>query len=117
MQGRDQGVEIQVARDQATIVAQREAHVRIAHRIAGEQAQSRHDAERDDKEQAEQQQQAYEAGAASQAPPAQAPVAQASSGITSQDTERLAELGKLHEQGVLTDEEFAQQKARILGMA
>jgi hypothetical protein len=67
--------------------------------------------------QEEQQQQAYEAGAASasQAPPAQAPAAPGPSGITSQDTERLAELGKLHEQGVLTDEEFAQQKARILG--
>jgi hypothetical protein len=69
--------------------------------------------------QEEQQQEAYEAGAASatQAPPAAAPAAPATSGITSQDTERLAELGKLHEQGVLTDEEFAAQKARILGTA
>ena len=32
------------------------------------------------------------------------------------DTQRLAELGKLHEQGVLTDEEFSQQKAKILGI-
>ncbi len=29
--------------------------------------------------------------------------------------ERLKELGALHEQGVLTDEEFAAQKAKILG--
>jgi hypothetical protein len=28
--------------------------------------------------------------------------------------EKLKELGKLHEQGVLTDEEFAGQKARLL---
>jgi hypothetical protein len=28
--------------------------------------------------------------------------------------ERLKELGALHEQGVLTDEEFASQKAKIL---
>ncbi|HEY4826042.1 MAG TPA: SHOCT domain-containing protein [Solirubrobacteraceae bacterium] len=28
---------------------------------------------------------------------------------------RLQDLGKLHEQGILTDEEFAQQKAKILG--
>jgi hypothetical protein len=28
---------------------------------------------------------------------------------------RLTQLGQLHEQGVLTDEEFAQQKARVLG--
>ena len=35
--------------------------------------------------------------------------------ITSEATQRLAELGKLHEQGVLTDDEFAVQKAKILG--
>jgi hypothetical protein len=29
--------------------------------------------------------------------------------------ERLKELGQLHEQGVLTDQEFAAQKAKILG--
>ena len=29
--------------------------------------------------------------------------------------EQLQQLGKLHEQGVLTDEEFAAQKAKILG--
>jgi hypothetical protein len=28
--------------------------------------------------------------------------------------EQLQKLGKLHEQGILTDEEFAEQKARIL---
>jgi hypothetical protein len=37
-------------------------------------------------------------------------------GLTSESTSRLAELGRLHEQGVLTDEEFSQQKARILGI-
>ena len=65
--------------------------------------------------QAEQQEQAYEAGqqnAMAAAPPA-APAT--SSGITEADTARLGELGKLHDQGILTDEEFAQQKARILG--
>ena len=29
--------------------------------------------------------------------------------------ERLKDLGQLHEQGVLTDEEFAAQKAKLLG--
>jgi hypothetical protein len=29
--------------------------------------------------------------------------------------EQLKELGQLHEQGILTDEEFAAQKAKILG--
>jgi len=28
----------------------------------------------------------------------------------------LGELGKLHEQGVLTDEEFAQAKAKLLNL-
>ena len=36
-------------------------------------------------------------------PPAEDPIA------------KLKELGELHEQGVLTDEEFAAQKAKILG--
>jgi hypothetical protein len=65
--------------------------------------------------QEEDQQQAYDAGAqdATAAAPAPAP---APTGITSDDTARLGELGKLHEQGVLTDEEFSQQKAKILGI-
>ena len=37
--------------------------------------------------------------------------------ITSEATQRLGELGKLHEQGVLNDDEFAVQKAKILGAA
>jgi hypothetical protein len=61
--------------------------------------------------QADQEQQAYEAGqqsamaAAPPPPPA---------GLTAESTARLQELGKLHEEGILTDEEFAQQKAVIL---
>jgi hypothetical protein len=67
--------------------------------------------------QTEQQEQAYYEGQQSMAQPAYAPAAPApSGGITPEDTQRLAELGKLHEQGILTDEEFAQQKAKILGL-
>ena len=62
----------------------------------------------------EAQQRAYNAG--QQSAMAAAPAAPASPArITSEDTARLAELGKLHEQGILTDEEFSQQKAVILG--
>jgi Short C-terminal domain len=68
---------------------------------------------------AEQQQQAYSEGQQSVAaapPPAyDAPAAPTSRGITADDTARLQELGRLHDQGILTDEEFAQQKAAILG--
>ena len=68
--------------------------------------------------QEDQQEQAYQEGQQSVAPPpaAQAPAAPEPTGITSDDTARLAELGKLHEQGVLTDEEFSQEKAKILGL-
>jgi Short C-terminal domain len=31
-------------------------------------------------------------------------------------TDEIAELGKLHEQGILTDEEFAAKKKEILGL-
>ena len=44
------------------------------------------------------------------------PAAPARHELTADDTQRLGELGKLHEQGVLTDEEFAHQKASILGI-
>ena len=44
-------------------------------------------------------------------PPAAAPQAAAAP----DPIEQLKELGQLHEQGVLTDEEFAAQKAKILG--
>jgi hypothetical protein len=59
----------------------------------------------------EQQQQAYEAGAAS----AQQQAPAAGGGISQDAMAQLTQLGKLREQGVLTDEEFAEQKARILG--
>ena len=66
--------------------------------------------------QAEQQSQAYYEGqqsaTAAQAPP---PAAAPSAGVSSSDVSRLQELGKLHEQGILTDEEFARQKTLILG--
>ena len=66
--------------------------------------------------QQEQQQEAYDAGQQSVAQPAPPPAAPASSGITAEDTARLQELGKLHEQGILTDEEFSAEKAKILGL-
>jgi len=57
-------------------------------------------------QQEEQQQQA----AAPVAPPPPAPAAAASSPI-----EQLKELGELKAQGILTEEEFAAQKAKLLG--
>jgi hypothetical protein len=57
-------------------------------------------------------QQAYAQPAYEQPPPAPAPAAPSESDTLDQ----LAKLGQLHQSGVLTDEEFAAQKAKILGL-
>ncbi len=48
------------------------------------------------------------------AAPAPAPAAPAA-GSMDDKIEQLKQLGQLHEQGILTDEEFAAQKAKLLG--
>ena len=50
---------------------------------------------------------------ASQPPPA--PAAPAAGGMSPGAIDELKQLGELHDNGVLTDEEFAAQKAKILG--
>jgi len=66
--------------------------------------------EREDEEQARIAQLEAERSApvAPQAPPT-------SGGMSDAAMQRLEQLGKLHEQGVLTDDEFAKQKAALLG--
>jgi len=67
--------------------------------------------------QGEQNDQAYEQGMqAAAAPPPVAPAPAAAPGIDADVTARLGELGKLHEQGVLTDVEFSEAKAKLLGL-
>jgi len=55
------------------------------------------------------------AAAQAQAPAAEAPAPAAAPTPASPDLEQLKELAALHDQGVLTDEEFAAQKAKVLG--
>ena len=57
-----------------------------------------------------------EAGAAASQQPQEAPpaAAPAEAGLSADAMEQLKQLGALHEQGVLTDEEFAEQKAKVL---
>jgi hypothetical protein len=51
-----------------------------------------------------------------EAPPSEtAPEPAPSAGPTPEDIEQLKELASLKDQGILTEEEFAAQKARILG--
>ena len=65
---------------------------------------------RKDERDAQQQQQGAPPPAAEPAQPAQ------SGGLSDEAIERLKELGKLHEQNVLTDEEFEREKAKLLGL-
>jgi putative oligomerization/nucleic acid binding protein len=60
---------------------------------------------------AAQEQQQY----AQQAPPPQQAAPAAPAGGESSTIEQLKELGELKAQGILTEEEFAAQKAKILG--
>ena len=58
---------------------------------------------------------AQEAPPEPEAPAASAPAAPAAGGLTEDRINELKQLGELKEQGILTDEEFAAQKAKILG--
>jgi len=53
--------------------------------------------------------------ATSQQQAAPAPAPAAAPAAPEDPYEKLKELGALHEQGILTDEEFAAQKAKLLG--
>ena len=50
-----------------------------------------------------------------QAPPPPPPPPAPAGGITDEAIEQLKQLGALKEQGILTEEEFVAQKAKILG--
>ena len=43
--------------------------------------------------------------------------AQSTGGLTSDQLEQLRQLGELHAQDLLTDDEFAREKAKLLGTA
>jgi hypothetical protein len=60
---------------------------------------------------------AEEATAAAQpvAPAAPSPQPAATGGMTPDVMEQLKQLGELHEQNVLSDEEFQREKAKLLG--
>ena len=70
---------------------------RVSRRQANRWSQQEYD------QQQQYQEPAYQEPPPPPPPPAEDPIA------------KLKELGELHEQGILTDEEFAAQKAKILG--
>ena len=55
---------------------------------------------------------AYQQPAAAPPPP---PAAPAAGGMSTGAIDELKQIAELHDQGILTDEEFAAQKAKILG--
>jgi ParB-like chromosome segregation protein Spo0J len=69
---------------------------------------------RGQQQEADQNQQIEELQSQAQAPAPAPAAAPASGGISSDAVEKLQQLAKLHEQGVLTDEEFTAQKERLL---
>ena len=87
--------------------------------LGGTYAYGKHRARLEDERQDEAyyagQQSAMAAPPPAPAAPALAAPAASSGGVSSEDVARLQELGRLRDQGVLTDEEFARQKALILG--
>lgn len=62
-----------------------------------------------------QEEQAQQQAAAQQPAPAQPAPAAAPAESMDDKIEQLKKLGELHDAGILTDEEFAQQKAKLLG--
>ena len=74
--------------------------------IAAKKHHDSKEAERQEAEQGAQQPMGAEPGPA--APPATA------GGLTPEGMERLKQLGELHEQDLLTDEEFEREKAKLL---
>lgn len=69
------------------------------------------------KQQQKQMAKQQQAAAAAAPPPAPAPAAPepaAPTGMTDDKIEQLTKLGQLRDAGILTDEEFAEQKAKIL---
>ena len=69
---------------------------------------------RDAKEE-QRQEEAAAAQAAAPADPGRADRPAATGGLPQEAMQQLKQLGELHEQNVLTDEEFEREKARLLG--
>ena len=84
----------------------------VAHHASKKGAQQQAAADQQAEQAAEQQAAAAAAAPAPVAAVAPAPAPVAPAGI---DMEQLKQLGDLHTAGILTDEEFAAQKAKLLG--
>jgi Short C-terminal domain len=85
----------------------------------GAYAFGKHRQRREEEDQAQAYAEGQQSAMAADPAPAPAPAPPAAPArhvLTAEDTARLGELGTLHEQGILTDEEFAAQKAKILGL-
>ena len=68
-----------------------------------------------DAKEAQRQEETAAAQQAAPADPDQTDRPAAAGGLTHEAMEQLKQLGELHEQGVLTDEEFQREKEKLLG--
>ena len=68
-----------------------------------------------DAKEAQQQEEAAADQQAAPADPGQADQPAAAGGLTHEAMEQLKQLGELHDQNVLTDDEFEREKAKLLG--
>lgn len=71
--------------------------------------------ERESEQEARLQQLEAQPAAPAYAAPAPAPAPAAAAGPSDDAIAKLTQLGQLHEQGILTDEEFTRQKTLLLG--
>ncbi len=60
---------------------------------------------------------AKESAQEAEAAPAQQPEPDSAGGLSPEVMEQLKQLGELHEQNVLSDDEFEREKAKLLGSA
>lgn len=72
-------------------------------------AKKHHDAKESQREE--------EAAASQQPDPGQAAEPAPAGGLTPETLDQLKQVGELHDQGVLSDEEFEREKAKLLGSA
>jgi hypothetical protein len=81
-------------------------------------AAKKHHDKKEAEAQAQEQATPQQAAPSDAAAPAEAAApAQAASGLTPEVLDELKQLGELHEQNVLSDEEFEREKAKLLGSA
>jgi type IV secretory pathway VirB10-like protein len=91
-------------------------HAKAAGAAADQQADAQQAAQMADMQAQIDQMQTPQAAQAAAPPPPPPPPPAASTGLTAEAMTQLQQLGELKQQGILTEEEFAASKAKLLGI-